>query len=82
MHSKVYIYRVICPECGNVQYGFVGDNEDGSFHCEEEIEIIKGKRRYTEICGFYSEKIHHLEENNYRLIKTISLKDFEQDFNK
>ncbi len=75
MHSKVYVYRVTCPECGSTNYGFIGDNEDGIFYCNATIEIKKGNKTKTEICGYYIEKIHHLPDNSYERIKTIKIED-------
>lgn len=75
MHSKVYIYRVTCPDCGTTSYGFIGDNEDGSFNCNETVEIKKGNKTTTGECGYYIEKLRHLPENSYELIKTIKIED-------
>ncbi len=76
MHRKIYIYKVICPECGTVHYGFVGENEDGSFCCDRMVEMKKGKKTTTEECGYCSEKIRHLPDCSYEMIKTIKIEDF------
>lgn len=76
MHSKVYIYRITCPECGTVSHGFVGNNEDGSFNCNAQIEVKRGKKEYTETCGYGSEKLHHMPDGSYEKVKTIKIEDF------
>lgn len=76
MHSEIYIYRVICPECGTVHFGFVGNNEDGSFYCDASVEIKKGYKIKIERCGYSIEKIRHLPEKNYELIKVIKIEEF------
>jgi len=60
MHNEIYFYKITCPECGAVHHGFIGDNEDGSFHCDVIIEIRRGKKVSTGECGYYIEKIRHL----------------------
>jgi hypothetical protein len=76
MHSEVYIYRVTCPECGIVSYGFVGANENGNFYCDAKIEIKKGNKTTTEECGYSSEKIWHMPDDSYEKVKTIKIEDF------
>ncbi len=75
MHTKVYIYRITCPECGSINYGFIGNNEDGSFCCDATIEIKKGNKIKTEKCDYCIEKIRHLPENSYEMIKEIKIED-------
>ncbi len=70
MHSKVYVYRITCPECGTIDYGFIGDNEDGAT-----IEIKKGIKARWDKCGYYIEKIRHLPDGSYEMIKTIKIED-------
>lgn len=79
MHTKVWLYKIICPECGTVHYGFIGDNEDGSFYCDAIIEVKRGKKTRTEVCGYSTEKIRHLPEENYEHIATIRIKDFKPE---
>ncbi len=76
MHSRVYFYKVICPECGTVHYGFIGNNEDGSFYCDAIIEVKRGKNTRTEECGYGVEKIRHLRDGSYENIAIINIKDF------
>lgn len=75
MHNEVYIYRVTCPECGATRHGFIGDNEDGSFYCGATIEMKKGNKTWTDKCGCYFEKIRHLPDGSYEMIKTIKIED-------
>ena len=75
MNSKVYVYKVTCPDCGTIHYGFVGNDEDASFYCNETIEIKKGNKTTTEKCGYYTEKMRHLPESSCVLIKTVKIED-------
>jgi hypothetical protein len=79
MHNKIYFYRITCPECGTVHYGFIGDNEDGNFYCNAIIEVKRGKNTRTEKCGYSIEKIGHLPEGSYENIATIKIKDSKPD---
>lgn len=82
MHSKVFVYRVECPDCGTVQYGFVGDNESGSFYCGEKIKMIRGGKEGVIVCEYTSEKLHHLPLGHCKLINTIEIGDVVKDLKK
>lgn len=75
MHSEIHFYKIICPECGAISYGFVGDNDDGSFYCDATIEMKRGKKVSTEECGYYVEKIRHMPEGSYEMLAVIEICD-------
>ena len=75
MHSIIYLYEVICPECETKSFGFFGNNEDGSFYCNAQIQVKRGKKEYTGTCGYGSEKLRHMPEGSYKLVATIKLED-------
>ena len=75
MYNTIYLYKIICPECGAIHHGFIGDNEDGDFYCDTLIEVKKGKKMKIKECGYSIEKIRHLPEENCENIAIIKLKD-------
>lgn len=79
MHSKIYLYKVTCPDCGTIHHGFVGDNEDGSFYCDATIETKRGKKITKEKCGCSIEKMRHMPDGSYESIAVIKIKDSKPD---
>lgn len=73
MHTIIRLFEVTCPECETKSFGFFGNNEDGSFYCNAQIEVRRGKKEYIETCGYGSEKLHHMPEGSYGLMATIKL---------
>jgi hypothetical protein len=75
VHSKIYVYEITCPKCGTKSVGFFGNNEDGSFCCNSQIEVKMGQEERTDTCGYSREKLHHMPEGSCKRVATITLKD-------
>lgn len=79
MQNKVVLIKMTCPTCKTEYLQLVGDNEDGNFYCQAQLDetVTKGDKSVTTTvsCGESISKWWHADDWGIQKLGTFTAQD-------